>query len=77
MTESFLTSTSTPEEEIRKALLEVKGIGPWSCDMFLIFHLEMPDVFPIGDLAVRKGLSKLYFHSLGMDPKTHVPALSR
>lgn len=58
LTESFLTSSS--EDEIRKKLLGVKGIGPWSCDMFLICYLKLPDVFPVGDLGVRKGLAKLF-----------------
>lgn len=58
LTESFLTSSS--EGKVRKALLGIKGIGPWSCDMFLMFYLERPDVFPIGDLAVRKGIAKLF-----------------
>ena len=60
LNETFLTSMSTSEEQIRSALLKIKGIGPWSCDMFLIFYLERPDIFPIGDLGVRKGVAKLF-----------------
>ncbi len=66
LSESFLSSGT--EEEIREALLNIKGIGPWSCDMFLIFYLERPDVFPMGDLAVRKGVAKL-FSLKGSGPK--------
>lgn len=66
LSELFLSSGS--EEEIRKALMNIKGIGPWSCDMFLIFYLERPDVFPMGDLAVRKGVAKL-FSLKGSGPK--------
>jgi DNA-3-methyladenine glycosylase II len=34
----------------------VRGIGPWSVDMFLMFGLCRPDVWPVGDLGVRTGL---------------------
>jgi DNA-3-methyladenine glycosylase II len=49
-----------PDDEVRAALLPVRGIGPWSCDMFLIFGLVRPDVLPVGDLGVRKGM-QLHF----------------
>ena len=48
------------EEDVRAALLPVRGIGPWSVDMFLIFGLVRPDVLPVGDLGVRKGM-QLHF----------------
>jgi 3-methyladenine DNA glycosylase/8-oxoguanine DNA glycosylase len=38
----------------------VRGIGPWSCDMFLLFYLERPNILPLGDLLVRKGLAKYF-----------------
>ena len=53
LSEEFLKTTSD-EHALRKALLKVKGVGPWSCDMFLIFYLELPDILPLGDLGVRK-----------------------
>lgn len=58
LTESFLTSSS--DDEVRKALIKIWGIADWSCDMFLMNYLERPDVFPIGDLGVRKGIAKLF-----------------
>lgn len=48
------------EEALREALTQIRGIGPWSVDMFLIFGLLRPDVLPVGDLGVRKGM-QLYF----------------
>jgi DNA-3-methyladenine glycosylase II len=48
------------EDALRQALTQVRGIGPWSVDMFLIFGLLRPDVLPVGDLGVRKGM-QLYF----------------
>ena len=43
------------DQEIRDILLDVKGIGQWTVDMFLIFSLVRPDIFPTGDLAMQKG----------------------
>lgn len=56
LSEEFLQSA--PEDSVREALLKVRGLGPWSCDMFLMFSLEKPNVLPVGDLGVRKGLSR-------------------
>ena len=42
--------------EISKELTQIKGIGQWTVDMFLMFTLNREDVFPVGDLGVKKGL---------------------
>tara|TARA_Y100001968_G_C19285820_1_gene681606 strand:+ start:352 stop:969 length:618 start_codon:yes stop_codon:yes gene_type:complete len=47
--------------QIIDLLTEIKGIGPWSVQMFLIFTLNRLDVFPSGDLGVRKGY-QFYFN---------------
>ncbi|MBA3452189.1 MAG: DNA-3-methyladenine glycosylase 2 family protein, partial [Deltaproteobacteria bacterium] len=44
------------DAEVSAVLLPVRGIGPWSVDMFLMFALARPDVLPVGDLGVRKGM---------------------
>jgi DNA-3-methyladenine glycosylase II len=46
------------DEEVAAMLLPVRGIGPWSVDMFLMFSLARPDVLPVGDLGVRKGMQR-------------------
>ncbi len=46
------------DAEVAALLLPVRGIGPWSVDMFLMFALARPDVLPVGDLGVRKGMQK-------------------
>lgn len=46
------------DEEIAAMLLPVRGIGPWSVDMFLMFALARPDVLPVGDLGIRKGMQQ-------------------
>jgi DNA-3-methyladenine glycosylase II len=48
------------EEALIDMLTEVRGIGPWSVHMFLIFGLLRPDVLPVGDLGVRRGM-QIYF----------------
>jgi len=46
--------------EIEARLTRVKGIGPWTVQMYLMFCLGRPDVFPASDLGIRKGLAQLY-----------------
>ncbi len=41
-------------------LTSVRGIGVWTAHMFLMFHLGRPDVLPVGDLGVRKGMQAVY-----------------
>jgi DNA-3-methyladenine glycosylase II len=44
------------DDEFRAKLLAIKGVGPWTVDMFAIFTLHRPDILPTGDLGVRKGM---------------------
>ena len=44
-----------PDEEVTRRLTTVRGIGPWSADMFLMFQLRRLDVWPVGDFGVRSG----------------------
>ncbi len=53
-----------PENQIRSILVDVKGIGNWTVDMFLMFSLAKPDVLAVGDLGVKKGIMKSYSLSL-------------
>ena len=48
------------DEEIVSQLMQVKGIGRWTAEMFLIFCLGRKDIFPVGDLGVRKAIQRLY-----------------
>lgn len=47
------------DERVREELIKVKGIGIWTADMFLMFTLARPDIFPIEDLGIRNGMKKL------------------
>ena len=48
------------DEEVIKLLTEIKGIGTWTAEMFLMFSLGREDIFSYGDLGLRKGLQKVY-----------------
>ena len=47
------------DEEVKRELMGVKGIGPWTVDMFLMFSLGRPDIFPTEDLGIQKGFEKV------------------
>lgn len=47
-------------DEIRKVLTSVKGIGPWTAEVFLIFSLGRTDVLPVGDLGLQRACQWLY-----------------
>ena len=54
-----LLSTISDEEVINQ-LIQVKGIGRWTAEMFLIFCLGRTDVLPVTDLGIRKAMQKIY-----------------
>jgi len=49
-----------PDDEVVRELTLVRGIGRWTAEMFLMFQLGRPDVWPVDDLGVRKGFSLIY-----------------
>ena len=49
-----------PDDEVIAQLTAVSGIGLWSAHMFLMFHLQRPDVLPVGDLGIRKAFARAY-----------------
>ena len=59
--------TELSDEEVYERLIAVKGLGRWTIDMFLMFHLGRPDVLPVGDLGIRKAMQVNY--GLGELPK--------
>ncbi len=58
------------DDQVRAELTAVKGLGPWSADVFLIFHLGRPDVLPVGDLGVRHAMRDVYGLDSDPDPAT-------
>jgi DNA-3-methyladenine glycosylase II len=57
------------DEEIIQELIPLFGIGRWTVEMFLIFHLGRLDVWPVDDLAVRRGWDNLHGNSEPIKPK--------
>jgi len=55
--ESFASKT---EQQIRKELVTIKGVGNWSIDVYLMFCLQLPDIVPLGDIAIKNTLKELY-----------------
>lgn len=63
-----------PDDEVVARLSTVRGIGPWTAQMYLIFALHRPDVWPVGDLGVRAGYARI--HDLDDVPtQREMPAL--
>lgn len=74
LTEHFLQNPkadahikSLPDEAVIKELVALPGIGKWTAEMFLIFHLARPDVFPIADIGLQKAIRLHYDESLSLD----------
>lgn len=49
-----------PDEDVIAELVAVKGLGEWTSHMFLMFHLERPDVLAVGDLGIRRAIERSY-----------------
>ena len=49
-----------PDEEVIARLTQIKGVGLWSAQMFLMFRLGRPDVLPAGDLGIQKAVMRAY-----------------
>jgi DNA-3-methyladenine glycosylase II len=63
------------DEEIREHLIQIKGVGEWTIDMFLIFALNRKNVLLIGDLGIRRGFMKVF--NLRKTPdETHMKRLA-
>ena len=65
--------TELEDDEVIAQLTAVKGLGPWTAHMFLLFHLGRPDVLPVGDLGVRRAVQLAY----GMEELPSVAELAQ
>lgn len=63
--------TAMPAAEAVKALVQIKGIGPWTAEIYLMFCAGHPDIFPAGDLALQKAVA----HALGLDERPGIKEL--
>jgi DNA-3-methyladenine glycosylase II len=53
--------TEMDDEEVISELIQIRGIGRWTAEMFLIFNLLRPNILPLDDLGLLKGISVNYF----------------
>ncbi len=58
------------DEQVINELVEIKGVGRWTAEMFLIFNLCRPDIFPADDLGVIKGICNCYDLNYPIDKNT-------
>ena len=58
---SFKEWQHMEDEAIIEELVAIRGIGRWTAEMFLIFHLMRPNVLPLDDVGLINGISKNYF----------------
>jgi len=56
----FESYSTKSEEQIRKELITIKGVGNWSIEVYLMFCLQLPDIIPLGDIAIKNTLKELY-----------------
>lgn len=59
-TVEFARLPEMPDSEVIDHLTQVKGVGEWTAQMFLMFALRRPDVLPCGDLGIRSAMKNLY-----------------
>jgi DNA-3-methyladenine glycosylase II len=58
-----------PDEEVSAQLTAIKGVGQWTADMFMMFHLGRPDILPVGDMGIRRAVQVEYRLRKPPDPK--------
>ena len=71
-TETHLDLDNLDQNQIEKKLIEIKGIGKWTIEMFLMFVVLKPDIFSFGDLALINSIKKNY----GITDKNEISKLT-
>ena len=57
---NFNNLTNLSDEDVVAELIKIHGVGKWTAEMLLIFSLQRPDIFSIGDLGLRTAVANLY-----------------
>lgn len=73
----YFTNTQQPEytwatftdQALITELTQIKGIGQWTAEMFLIFHMQRPDVLLLGDIGLQRAISRYYNNNQPIDKK--------
>lgn len=61
--------TEMDDEALITQLIKIKGIGRWTAEMFLIFHMQRPDVLPMDDIGLQRAISRHYHDSQPVDKR--------
>jgi DNA-3-methyladenine glycosylase II len=72
----FTCLSSLPDEEVITMLTQVKGVGVWTAQMFLMFALKRENVLPVGDLGVQNAIRRAYKKRRKVTPK-HVEKIGK
>ncbi len=57
---NFSSLPMKTEQQIRNELIQIKGVGNWSIDVYLMFCMQYQDIIPLGDIAIKNTLIELY-----------------
>lgn len=63
------TWSEMDDETIIAQLTKIKGIGRWTAEMFLIFHMQRPDVLPLDDIGLQRAISRHYYGDQSVNKK--------
>jgi DNA-3-methyladenine glycosylase II len=73
LSRAFIEKTITPKRwaamddaDVIADLTRLRGIGVWTAEMFLIFHLHRPDILPLDDIGLQKAVAKHYADGKGL-----------
>jgi len=58
-----------PDAQVRRELVALRGIGRWTAEMFLIFHLQRPDILPLDDLGLLQSAARQFGWDYPFEPK--------
>lgn len=68
-TVALTRSSARSDDELIERLTTVRGIGPWTAQMYLLFQLRRLDIWPVGDLGVRQGYALIWVLPTAPEPK--------
>ncbi|MCB0395200.1 MAG: DNA-3-methyladenine glycosylase 2 family protein [Flavobacteriales bacterium] len=66
----FHAMKNMDDETVKKNLIELKGIGSWTADMFLMFSLNRMDILPVGDVGIQRAIREQYGFKSGPSERT-------
>lgn len=65
------------DDEVLKELTSIKGVGRWTAEMFLMFHLLRPDILPLDDIGLQRAIERLYNHGERMPRGAYIDVATK